>query len=70
MACPVADLVVEDDAFDALHPGTETTSPNESNALVTEKEVRAVPIDFLQLVTGPLWHLLAAGSRSSAAIPR
>jgi hypothetical protein len=42
----VEDVVVEDGVADELHAETETTSPNENNALVSAKDLRAVSIDF------------------------
>jgi len=41
-----ADVAVEVDVVDELHAEAETTSPNESKALVSATDLRAVPIDF------------------------
>jgi hypothetical protein len=64
-----ADVFVEDGVVDEPHAETETTSPNESNALIIAKDLRPVPIDFPSVDDAtPIAHgRIATLSRSSAA---
>jgi hypothetical protein len=47
-------LVVDVEVVDELHAETETTSPNESSALVSATDLRAVPIYLPSVGDSPL----------------